>query len=291
MKFKNIIHIKIIITALKIIFISAVIIFFDVRLCKPQSDTIFKKKEWIIKSFFDTQIQIFSSPLSIKSKDLQYLIPLVSTTIITLIYDEEINSKIRKFRSETPVVDKLSPILTKGGELPFIVGTSGIIYITGLVSKDEKLKQTGAIASYALVNSAVVITLLKMTFGRQRPNYDGNSNWHFFPQSLNQFEGEELSKYNSFPSGHSIAAWSLATVIAEQYKNNMFIPIIAYTFATGVSLSRITENAHWLSDVIIGSALGYGIGKFVTKSHKNTSWFLIPSQNGGKLSITGIYMF
>lgn len=261
------------------------------NLAYSQGDTLVKKKELVFTSFCDSQKKIFSSPLLIKVKDLNYLLPLAMLTSATIIFDEEINKNIQKFRNETPVVNNLSPLLTYGGELPFLAGASGFMYLTGLTFKDEKLRQTGAITTYALVNSAVVITLLKMTFGRQRPNIDGSSKWHFFPQSLNQFKGEETGKYNSFPSGHSIAAWTLATVISEQYKDNLYIPIIAYSFATCVSLSRTTENAHWLSDVIIGSVLGYGIGKFSAKVNKNTSWYLIPSKNGGTLSITGIYKF
>ncbi len=277
---------------LRILILSITIVFlFHFDIIAQEDTTLRNDSQWIGLSFINAQSEIFSSPFSIKKNDLKYLIPITAATTLAIMYDEDINRNIIKFKNENSLINKLSPVFTFGGEIPFVAGTSGLMYFTGLALKDDKLLQTGAIAAFALINSAVVISVLKMTFGRQRPNFDGTSKWHFFPESLKQFDGEKSEKYTSFPSGHSIAAWTLASVVSEQYKEIRYIPIIAYTFATGVSLSRMTENAHWLSDVIIGSALGYGIGKFTAKKHKNTSWYLFPSENGGKLTITGIYRF
>jgi membrane-associated phospholipid phosphatase len=40
-----------------------------------------------------------------------------------------------------------------------------------------------------------------------------------------------------------------------------------YSFATAVSLSRITTDRHYASDVLVGGAVGYMIGKFVMRDH------------------------
>ena len=44
--------------------------------------------------------------------------------------------------------------------------------------------------------------------------------------------------------GHSITAFSLATVVAMQYQESVWVPILAYATAMGVALSRETENKH-----------------------------------------------
>jgi membrane-associated phospholipid phosphatase len=249
------------------------------------------KPIWIGKSFIQDQKNIWTSAFKIKTKDLVYLIPITIVSTSCIIYDEEIQRNIIQLRNNNPFIKNLSPVLTNGGEIPVVGGISAVFYLTGLILKDNKAMQTGAIAGYALVNSAVVVSILKMLAGRQRPRVNGRSEWNGFPVSLKQFSGNATDLYTSFPSGHSIAAWTLATVIAEQYKDTRLIPIIAYTCATGVALSRTTENAHWLSDVLIGSVLGYGIGKYIAKKHHQTNWFLFPSENGGCLTITGIYKF
>ncbi len=282
---------------MKTAFISTLLFFFFTNTTFAQSvgeitDTTYQSKPiWIGKSFLQDQKHIWTSPFRIKKKDLFYLLPIALATTTAIAYDEDIHSNIMQFKADNAWVKDVSPVFTTGSEIPVVAGISGAFYITGLVLKDDKAMQTGAIAGYALVNSAVVVTVLKMIAGRQRPRVDASSKWHAFPESLKQFNGNSSDLYTSFPSGHSIAAWTLATVIAEQYKETKAIPILMYTLATGVALSRTTENAHWLSDVVIGSALGYGIGKYMVKKHGKCKWFLFPSQSGGCLSITGIYRF
>ncbi len=43
--------------------------------------------------------------------------------------------------------------------------------------------------------------------------------------------------------------------------------MIAYTAATLVGISRITENAHWATDVLAGAALGYVTGRQVSYNY------------------------
>ncbi len=256
----------------------------DDSIAASQKNTI-----WIGKTFLQDQKHIWTSPFRIKKKDLYYLIPIALATTATIVYDEDIHSNIIQFRNDNTWVKDASPIFTYGGEIQVVGGISAAFYLSGFIFKNDKAMQTGAIAGYALVNSAVVVSVLKMIAGRQRPRVDASNKWHPFPESLNQFSGNSSDLYSSFPSGHSIAAFTLATVIAQQYKETIAVPIIVYTLASGIALSRTTENAHWLSDVIVGSALGYGIGKYVAKHHAKTNWVLFPSQSVGCLTITGIY--
>ncbi|MFZ4412600.1 MAG: phosphatase PAP2 family protein [Bacteroidales bacterium] len=284
---------------MKIIIASILLLFFitsstfsqSVDKINDSTKHITSKPIWIGKSLLEDQLHIWSSPFYIKKKDLYYIVPIAFVAGTAMIFDENIHSHLMQFKADQSWVKDVSPVLTYGGEIPVVAGISAAFYIGGLVLKDDKVMQTGAIAGYALVNSAVVVSVLKMIAGRQRPRVDASSQWHPFPESLKQFTGSSPDIYASFPSGHSIAAFTLATVIAQQYKESIIIPIIMYTMATGVAISRTTENAHWLSDVIIGSALGYGIGKYMVQKHRLTKWFLFPSQSGGCLTISGIYRF
>jgi membrane-associated phospholipid phosphatase len=75
------------------------------------------------------------------------------------------------------------------------------------------------------------------------------------------------TSYSSFPSGHTTVAFAAATVFAKEYNNTPIIGVIAYSAATLVGLSRITENAHWASDVFVGATVGYLAGREVVNNY------------------------
>jgi membrane-associated phospholipid phosphatase len=66
----------------------------------------------------------------------------------------------------------------------------------------------------------------------------------------------------SFPSGHTIAAFSVATVISRRYGNHKWVPYAAYGTAALIGFARITLSAHFMSDVFVGGVLGYSISRF-----------------------------
>jgi membrane-associated phospholipid phosphatase len=57
-------------------------------------------------------------------------------------------------------------------------------------------------------------------------------------------------------------AFAVATIIARRYGNHRWVPFAAYGLASVVGFSRLTLNVHFLSDVVMGSALGYSISRF-----------------------------
>ena len=74
--------------------------------------------------------------------------------------------------------------------------------------------------------------------------------------------GSILGGTYGFPSGHSIAAFSVATVVARRYGNHRWVPYAAYGMAALVGFSRLSLLSHFVSDVFMGGALGYSIGRF-----------------------------
>ena len=68
---------------------------------------------------------------------------------------------------------------------------------------------------------------------------------------------------SSFPSGHAISAFAVATVIAGRYgKRHRWVPFVAYGAAGVIGFSRVTLQAHFPSDVFLGAALGYAVARF-----------------------------
>ena len=59
----------------------------------------------------------------------------------------------------------------------------------------------------------------------------------------------------------------MATVVAYEYEDRPLVRYGAYAAAVAVSLSRYTGRNHFLSDALVGGAIGYGIGRFVYRAH------------------------
>lgn len=64
-----------------------------------------------------------------------------------------------------------------------------------------------------------------------------------------------------------LAARSMATIVASEYKERALLRVGVYGLATIVSASRFTGRNHFLSDFFVGSALGYGIGRVYNVRH------------------------
>ena len=97
---------------------------------------------------------------------------------------------------------------------------------------------------------------------------------HFHPLSF-------ATTYNSFPSGDSATAWSVATAIADQ-TDAWPADVLCYGLASLVTAWRIHDDKHWTSDAFIGAALGYFTAKKICRLHDNpngpdvraaVSWF------------------
>jgi len=126
------------------------------------------------------------------------------------------------------------------------------------------------LASHAYITSEVINVLIKNIAGRQRPSVYNKDQVEAQPIFKGPFarggkdqNGKKLA--TSFPSGHATLAFAAATVYAMEYKDKPLIPIVSYTGASLISLSRITENQHWVSDVFVGAALGYLSGRLVMR--------------------------
>jgi len=138
-------------------------------------------------------------------------------------------------------------LLKQMGEVKTAIALPSGIYLSGLIFKDEELRTTGRLLFESLLLSSTVNTGLKYILGRSRPFMEmGNYNFQFFEFSDN---------YQSFPSGHTCAAFTIATLLAGRIDNN-WVDAGLYLLATGTGFHRILADKHWFSDVIIGGAIG-----------------------------------
>lgn len=155
---------------------------------------------------------------------------------------------------------------------------AGGFYLFGRIEKDDRARETGLLASEALIDAQIIVTVLKTATQRARP-LAGERRGRFF------------TKGNSFPSGHSASAWALATVVAHEYKDKPLIKYGAYGLAAAVSVARYTGRKHFLSDAAVGSVIGYGIGRYVYRAHHDSSLDVDPKQTTKKDSQSRLLPF
>lgn len=137
--------------------------------------------------------------------------------------------------------------------------TAGVVtgmFALGSLRDRPRLKRTSILAAEAFIDSNLIIAALKGAAGRLRPD-SPNGRGKFFHHGT------------SFPSGHAANAWSVATVFALEYDEKPAVKYGAYTIAASVSAARYAGRAHFISDVVIGSAIGFYTGRFVFRKRHN----------------------
>ncbi|MDE2306247.1 MAG: phosphatase PAP2 family protein, partial [Gammaproteobacteria bacterium] len=121
--------------------------------------------------------------------------------------------------------------------------------------------------------------VLKFAAGRERPNQTTDPN-------LWRHGGA------SFPSIHATAAFAIGTVLAESGNDRYrwVRRILGYGIAAGTGYERLKHNAHWLSDVVAGAALGIASGRFAVHREYGgepaARWQVLPVDGGVMLAYT-----
>ena len=132
--------------------------------------------------------------------------------------------------------------------------------LAALDGSDPRRSRTGYAAVEAGGAALLAVTGLKYAVGRARPEQNtGNRDFKPFSSSLNPTS----TVYDSFPSGHSIVAWAVATPFALEYNAPWLYGVAGLT-----NLARAGSNKHWVSDTVAGSLLGYGIGRIFWESSR-----------------------
>ena len=186
---------------------------------------------------------------------------MVAGTTVGLIYAD--SHDMPYFRTHQKNWDKVNdafdPLITTSEVIALPAG----LLTAGYIRHDDREVNTAILATEAYGDTVVINLALKAITRRQRPS-DVPLNGDYSDTFFNG--GKSPLKGSSFPSGHATAVWSVATVVAERYRHRgkPWIPVLAYTLASAISFSRITEAAHFPSDVWLGASLGYSIAKYQT---------------------------
>jgi len=134
------------------------------------------------------------------------------------------------------------------------------LYAAGLIFRNSRLRNTALLAGEAIGDAEILTVVAKDIDRRLRPAaYPPHTN---MSDSWFSGQGSWIRGNGSFPSGHTIAAFSVATVFARRYPHQRWLPYVAYGLASVVGFSRLTLSAHFPSDVLFGGVLGYSVARF-----------------------------
>src|SRR5258706_3248657 len=202
----------------------------------------------LLKNLVSDQNAIWTSPLHLRWADGSWLFPLAAVTGGFLATDRAVPPALS---TDPKKLNRYTSFSNYG--VYSLIGAGGGLYVWSKISHDDHQRETGILAGEAAIDSVAVDTTLKYAFGRERPN-QGQGLGNFFDHGV------------SFPSDHAVAAWSIASVIAHEYPGPL-TQVAVYGMATAVSASRVLGRQHFPTDVFVGGAVGWLIGRQVYRPH------------------------
>jgi membrane-associated phospholipid phosphatase len=212
------------------------------------------------------------SPLHLNEQSFLILAGAGGATAALYYYDEDIDAWIRPWRDRHPFLRDFSPHFTQLGDYYGYALVAGY-GLTAMALRDHRHFRTAILASQAAITAGVWVRVVKVLTGRMRPlaTYTDDvypyDHWFgpfaVFDKKLKQ--GRSVAAFDAFPSGHTAAAFSIATVFAGRFSEHRAVPVVAYGTASLVAFSRLIEHEHWASDLIFGALAGYACGRQVLR--------------------------
>jgi hypothetical protein len=203
------------------------------------------------------QAAIWTSPLRLKMHDVLWLAPLAAATGAGIATDHHAMASVVSRSTDFNQANLDASNVMIGG----FIATPVVLYGLGHYRQDAHAREAGILGGEAILDGILVEQGLKLIFWRERPAMD-NAHGLFFQGSA----GPD----SSFPSSHSVLAWSAAALIAGEYPSR-WTQLGVYSLATGVSVTRVLGQAHFPTDVLVGSAAGWLVGRYVYRVHHKNS--------------------
>ena len=147
----------------------------------------------------------------------------------------------------------------------------GGAYLFARLRGHSRLEEATSLSAEALLDQGVWVMFLKTVTARTRPVAGGTGEFFQYKTQGGQVNG-------SFPSGHAMGAFTVATVFAEEYSDKKWVKWLTYGTASLIGASRVVLGRHFPSDVIAGAVLGHSIGKMVVTRSRDGELARPPGQ-------------
>lgn len=222
-------------------------------------------------------LQVASTPLDTEEYGLLGTLATVGAVGLTYVYDRDIRDKVQGTKSRN--LDRAADAGSILGN-PFVhLGVAAAVYGGGIWADSPKYKELGEMLGESVLLADATTYVLKEAIGRGRPFTSGDKG-SFRPF---QFKND----YDSMPSMHTASSFAMASVLAAA-SENVIAKMSYYAAATFVGFSRLYQDKHWASDIVLGAAVGELCGRVVTRFHggKGRSTFTVaPMATGNSASL------
>jgi membrane-associated phospholipid phosphatase len=143
------------------------------------------------------------------------------------------------------------------------------VYAGGRIGGNRKVASLGLHTTESVLIADAITGVLKNVAGRERPRFNRDNSFAF--HFLGGLKGDD---YRSFPSGHTTSAFAAAAATSEEVgqiwpNQKTWVSAVVYTAAALGGVSRIYNNAHWASDVVVGAGIGAFTGWKVVRYSYN----------------------
>ncbi len=214
---------------------------------------------------------------------------IAASTTLLVIYDREVLNETQRFGRRLGIGnDDHTTDMVKVGTLSIFRGPtdlgSAMYFIgdgwttfaltasflgVGAFTDDYRALQTGAQLFQGLLMTGIVTQTIKRSTGRESPiaATTPTGKWKLFPSFATY--NSRISKYDAFPSGHLATTVMAITIIAENYEDYTWIRPVGYTCASLLAFQMVNNSVHWASDYPLGIAIGYMMGKSISKNGRS----------------------
>lgn len=194
--------------------------------------------------------EFFTSPFHMNRDNAKWWLGATLVTAVLIAEDRRIANSLANSHGQVAWGGRVSQLGAPYTIVPVIAGYYGF----GVLVDHAKAREIGVLGTESVMDSLILVEVLKLATLRNRPD-------------ARTHPGDFWAGGDSFPSGHTIATWSLASLVVHEYKNRPLIAVIAYGLAATVGASRIAARQHFASDIFVGGTMGYFIGRFVYNTH------------------------
>ena len=210
------------------------------------------------RAFLHDQAAIWTVPFHLQGGDLAAATVLTLGTAVVVTTDHQVMSQ----HAPTDKSLQNHAVTASDAGVAVLAGIPVGLFALGSARKNTAWRETGILAGEAMADGYALTEGIKLATWRERPNTDGTKG-KFFQKSA----GWD----SSFPSSHAVIAWSAAAVMARE-SDNLLVKLGVYGVALGVSAARVVGQQHFPSDVLVGSSLGWLVGRYVYNHHHFESY-------------------
>jgi membrane-associated phospholipid phosphatase len=254
-----------------------------------QKDTFIEHKTTLVVNHTDATSEIIPDTDQSRSEKFDSYLPVaVSSVFISIVLIPSDNSTynyLKDLKDRNPFIKTISPVITQMGHGNFAIALFGGFGIYHFISGNKKSWDVTIVGFESFILSGVAVQLLKNIFSRERPSsasVDGGKWNGVFARFKKGNKNKSIANFDAFPSGHSATAFAAASTLSYFYPDGA-VPYVAYTLATAVSISRVMEATHWVSDCVLGAGIGYLSTQLIIKWNdfpSNASVSFMPVNNG-----------